>query len=299
MPELPEVETLRGDLSKEVVGKKVKACAVTNGRAVRRHKNAKAFRDLIEGRTLKSVDRLGKYLLIGLDDGNTLVIHLGMSGQLHRAKTPKTPKIKHTHVTFTFTQGGELWFVDPRTFGELFISVVPSAEDQAATHVAESVVNPEARALRRRIPELAELGCDPVESMLTWEQFGFFLHRKQVQLKAFLMDQHMVCGIGNVYSDEIMFAAGLRYDRLTSSLSTTEVRRLYRATVEILAEAIKHRGSSLADEQYRDLEGKTGNYSQFHEVYDRAGLACRRCRNTITKVKWKDRTTYLCEHCQI
>ncbi len=299
MPELPEVETLRSDLSREVVGKKIKAVTVDNGRWVRRHKSAKAFRDLLEGQSIKAVERVGKYLLLPLDSGNTLVLHLGMSGQLHRAKTPKTPKIKHTHIVFGFTQGGELWFVDPRTFGEAFVSVPLSEAAQADLQLSDSVVNAEARVLRRRISELHELGFDPVESMLTWEQFGYFLHHKPVQLKAFLMDQHTIAGIGNVYSDEILFAAGLRYDRLSSSLSTTEVRRLYRALVEILAEAIKHRGSSLADEQYRDLEGKTGNFSQFHEVYDRAGLACRRCRNTVQKVKWKDRNTYFCDHCQI
>ncbi len=298
MPELPEVETLRQDLSKEVVGKKVKAVAVTNGRSVRRHKTAKAFRDLLEGRTFKSVGRVGKYLLVGLDDGNTLVIHLGMSGQLHRAKSAKEPKIKHTHVTMTFTQGGDLWFVDPRTFGEMFVSVPLSSEEQAALPVSFAA-GVEGAALRRQVHELSELGFDPIENMLSWERFAVVLRQHSVQLKALLMDQHAIAGIGNVYSDEILFSAGLRYDRLSDSLSTTEVRRLYRAMVEILAEAIKHRGSSLADEQYVDLEGKTGSYQQFHEVYDREGLACRRCRSLIQKAKFQSRSTYFCEHCQI
>ena len=298
MPELPEVETLRQDLAKEVVGKKIKAVAVSNGRSVRRHKSAKAFRDLVEGRSIRSVGRVGKYLLVGLDDGTTLVIHLGMSGQLHRARSAKEPKIKHTHVTFTFTQGGELWFIDPRTFGELFVSTPPPAPEQALIPVTFTV-GPEGAALRRQIPELSELGFDPVEDLLSWERFAVVLRQRSVQLKALLMDQHVVAGIGNIYSDEILFAAGLRYDRSSDQLSTTEVRRLYRSIVEILAEAIKHRGSSLSDEQYRDLEGNLGKFQELHEVYDREGLACRRCRSQIVKAKFQGRSTFYCEHCQI
>src|SRR5487761_1649327 len=125
MPELPEVETLRLDLSREVVGRKIKAVSVANGRSVRRHPSAKHFRAMLEGRAIKSVGRLGKYLLLTLDSGDTLVVHLGMSGQLLRVKSVKDPKPKHTHVVITFTQGGELRYVDPRTFGELFVSTRP------------------------------------------------------------------------------------------------------------------------------------------------------------------------------
>ena len=122
MPELPEVETLRQDLAKEVTGKKIKAVAVANGRSVRRHQSARHFRTLLEGRTIKAVGRVGKYLVMTLDNGHSLVVHLGMSGQLLRVKSAKEPKPKHTHVVITFTQGGELRYVDPRTFGELFVS---------------------------------------------------------------------------------------------------------------------------------------------------------------------------------
>jgi formamidopyrimidine-DNA glycosylase len=113
------------------------------------------------------------------------------------------------------------------------------------------------------------------------------------------MDQSFVAGIGNLYSDEILFAAGLRYDRTSASLSTTEVRRLYRAMVETLAEAIKHRGSTLADEQYRDLFGEVGDYQGSHQVYAREGQPCRRCRNLIVRVKAGGRSAYFCEHCQV
>jgi formamidopyrimidine-DNA glycosylase len=277
MPELPEVETLRQDLAKEVVGRKVKSVAVANGRSVRRHQSAKHFRALLEGRTIKSVARLGKYLKVGLDNGFVLVVHLGMSGQLLRVRSAKEPKPKHTHVVISFTQGGELRYVDPRTFGEMFVS-----EPSDGT-----------------VPELAHLGFDPLEDPMSWERFALLLRARHCGLKALLMDQQFAAGIGNLYSDEILFASGLRYDRLSDSLSTTEVRRLYRAMVETLTEAVKHRGSTLADDQYRDLFGEAGDFQGQHQVYDREGEPCRRCRNPIVRVKTGGRSTFFCEHCQV
>jgi formamidopyrimidine-DNA glycosylase len=294
MPELPEVETLRQDLAKEVTGRRIKAVAVGNGRSVRRHPSAKQFRSLLEGRSIKSVGRLGKYLLLTLDNASTLVVHLGMSGQLLRVKSLKEPKPKHTHVVITFTQGGELRYVDPRTFGEMFVSVPLAKADGAAG--ATSSTNGSAR---RSIPELSHLGFDPIEDMMSWERFAVRLRSHKAGLKALLMDQQFTAGIGNLYSDEILFAAGLRYDRQADSLTATEVRRLYRAMVETLAEAIKHRGSTLADEQYRDLFGEVGDYQGQHQVYDREGQPCRRCRNSIVRVRVGGRSTFFCEHCQI
>jgi len=219
MPELPEVETLRRDLEKEVVGRRIKQVDVSGMRSIRRHPNKKHFMAKLEGHKITGVDRRGKYLLLKLDGGDILVIHLGMSGQLLRSKgAAKEKPDKHTHVLITFTQGGKLRFVDPRTFGELFVT---TPEELAA-----------------EVPELAHLGFDPVDEMMSWTAFGEMLHQRKAKLKALLMDQKFVAGIGNIYSDEILFAAGLRYDRLSDSLSTQEVRRLYRAMVETLQEAI-------------------------------------------------------------
>ena len=134
---------------------------------------------------------------------------------------------------------------------------------------------------------------------MSWDRFGLLLRQRKVGLKALLMDQQFVAGIGNLYSDEILFTAGLRYDRTSDSLSATEVRRLYRSMAETLADAIKHRGSSLADEQYRDLFGEVGDYQGSHQVYDREGQPCRRCRNPVVRVKFGGRSTFFCEHCQI
>jgi formamidopyrimidine-DNA glycosylase len=279
MPELPEVETIRRDLDKEAMGRRVKAVEVMGMRSIRRHPNKKHFIAKLVGRKLVGVERKGKYLLLRLDSGDVLVVHLGMSGQLLLVRHPKEPLDKHSHVVITFTAGGQLRFVDPRTFGEVFIT--------AADNVAHEV------------PELAHLGFDPLDDVMTWLAFGDQLRARHSTLKALLMDQRFVAGIGNVYSDEILFAAGLRYDRGSDSLSSQEVRRLYRAMLETLQDAIRHRGSSLADEQYRDLFGEMGDFQSQHKVYDREGQACRRCRSPILRVKVNGRSHFLCGQCQV
>ncbi len=279
MPELPEVEVLRRDLDKEVVGKKSKTVEVTGARSVRRHKNKKEFIELLEGRKIVGVQRRGKYLVFRLDGPEALIVHLGMSGQLLRAKSAREKAPKHTHVVFTFTQGGLLRFVDPRTFGEMFVTKYDDIDQQ--------------------VDELAHLGLDPLETAMSWDYFGRLLADKHARLKPLLMDQKFMAGIGNVYSDEILFEAGLRWDRMSDSLSQQEIRRLYRAISEILQEAVKHRGSSLADEQYVDLFGQPGAYQLHHQVYDREGQACPRCRRPVHRARFANRSTFYCEACQV
>jgi formamidopyrimidine-DNA glycosylase len=179
----------------------------------------------------------------------------------------------------TFTQGGQLRFVDPRTFGELFIT----APDE----------------LTKEITELADLGMDPVDEPISWVKFREHLLSKTTKLKPLLMDQSFIAGLGNIYSDEILWEAGLRHDRVPQSLSTMEIRRLYRAIVEVLHEAVKHRGSTLSDQQYVDLHGRPGEFQLLHQAYDREGEACRRCRTPIVREKSGQRSTFYCPNCQI
>ena len=278
MPELPEVETIRRDIEKEFVNKRIKKVEVTNSRSIRRHNSAEEFIVRTEGRKLVGTRRRGKYLLLRLDSGDVLVAHLGMSGQLLRAD-PRDALSKHTHVVLSFVAAGQLRFVDPRTFGELFITAPEQLEEE--------------------VPELAHLGFDPIEKQMAWTRFGDLLAARKTKLKPLLMDQRFVAGIGNMYADEILFASGLRHDRSSDSLTPQEIRRLYRALVETLQEAIKHRGSSLADEQYRDLFGEIGEFQRLHNVYDRAGEPCPRCRSTIVRVKANGRSSFFCPQCQI
>lgn len=278
VPELPEVETIRRGVEKEFAGKRIKQVTVSGARTVRRHVTPADFASRLEGRRLVAVQRRGKYLLLRLDDKDVVVVHLGMSGQLLRV-APRDPLDKHTHVVVSFAGAPQLRFVDPRTFGEMFISSADELDDQ--------------------VPELAHLGFDPLEDHLSWVALGDLMRAKATKLKPLLMDQRFVAGIGNIYSDEILWEAGLRHDRGSDTLSGQEVRRLYRSMVEVLSEAVAERGSSLADAQYRDLYGQMGDYQHRHKVYDKEGEPCQRCRTPIVKAKAYGRSTYGCPRCQV
>jgi formamidopyrimidine-DNA glycosylase len=278
--ELPEVEVMRRDLEKEVVGKRIRSVEVRPHRnamrAIRRHARRKEFEDRLTGKKITKVDRKGKYVLTYLEDGQVLVTHFGMSGQLLRG-TKRQGLPQHTHVVLEFVQGGDLRFIDPRTFGELFVTAVDDLG---------------------KVRELEHVAIDPLEDTFTWQEFSGELARRAAKLKPLLMDQKFVSGLGNIYSDEVLFAAGLRQDRTSDTLSSQEVRRLYRAMREVVQEAIRFRGTTLDDEAYVDLFGKPGEFQSELKVYGRKGLACRRCRTPIEAVKFQGRNSYFCPQCQ-
>jgi formamidopyrimidine-DNA glycosylase len=278
--ELPEVEVMRRDLERDVVGRRVKSVEVKSSRnamrVIRRHGKRKDFTSRLDGRKLSKVERRGKYILIHLDSGDALVTHFGMSGQFHRGNG-RVPLEAHTHVVLTFQQGGDLRFVDPRTFGEMFVT----GPDELG-----------------KVKELQHIAIDPLDQVFTWPTFQYLLAQRASKMKQLLMDQKFISGLGNIYSDEVLFAAGLRHDRMSDTLSSQEVRRLYRAIQETLQEAIKMRGTTLDDEAYVDLFGKPGEYQAELKVYGRAGEPCRRCRTPIETVKVSQRTSYFCPQCQ-
>jgi formamidopyrimidine-DNA glycosylase len=278
--ELPEVEVMRRDLEKDIVGRKVAAAEVRPSRnamrVIRRHGRRKEFVDHVVGRKFTKAERRGKYVLLHMDNGDVLVVHFGMSGLFLRGnKRQALPP--HTHVVITFAQGGDLRFVDPRTFGELFVT--------PADEVG-------------KVKELQHIAIDPLDHVFTWQAFGATLSQRAGKMKQLLMDQKFVSGLGNIYSDEVLFAAGLRHDRVSDTLSSQEVRRLYRAMQEVLQEAIRFRGTTLEDEAYLDLFGKPGEFQNELKVYGRAGLPCRRCRTPIEAVKISGRNAYFCPQCQ-
>ncbi len=278
--ELPEVEVVRRDLEKDVVGRKVTEAEVRPSknamRVIRRHGKRREFTDRLVGRKFTKAERRGKYVLLHLDNGDVLVVHFGMSGQFVRGNK-RVPLPPHTHVILTFQQGGDLRFIDPRTFGEMFVT----AADELG-----------------KVKELQHIAIDPLDHVFTWNAFGGALAERAAKMKQLLMDQKFISGLGNIYSDEVLFAAGLRYDRLSDSLSSQEVRRLYRAMQEVLQDAIRFRGTTLDDEAYLDLFGKPGEFQNELKVYGRTGLPCRRCRTPIQAVKISGRNAYFCPQCQ-
>lgn len=278
--ELPEVEVMRRDLERDVVGKKIKDAEVKSSknsmRIVRRHKTRREFTSRLAGHKITKTERRGKYVLLYLDGGEVLVVHFGMSGQFQRANG-RVGLAPHTHVVLTFQQGGDLRYIDPRAFGEMFVAT----SDEVG-----------------KIKELQHIAIDPLDQVFTWPTFQYLLAERGAKMKQLLMDQKFISGLGNIYSDEVLFAAGIRFDRVSDTLSSQEVRRLYRAIQEILQDAIKARGTTLDDEAYVDLFGKPGEFQHELKVYGRAGLPCRRCRSPIGVVKISQRSSYYCPQCQ-
>lgn len=272
MPELPEVETVRRDLAGVAIGSTFASVAVTGARSVRRHAPS-LLQERLAQRTIIGVRRHGKYLLIDLDDTNVVVVHLRMSGQL--LWTPRdAPLAKHTHVRFTFAIGEhELRFVDPRTFGEVWWSP-PS------------------------LPTMDHIGPDAWLDLPTPESLFSRCTGRRSAIKALLLNQEILAGIGNIYSDELLWRARIRYSRTPDRLTRPAWARLHAAMKEVLGEAIEARGSSLSDAQYVDLYGRVGAAQRRHDVYAREHEPCGRCGAPIRRRSFGGRSTFFCAHCQ-
>ncbi len=273
MPELPEVETIRVDLANELTGRRITDAAIDGVRTIRRQSVAE-FLERAEGATVGTIRRKGKYLILDLEPSQlALVVHLRMSGQLLWVEDPATPLMKHTHARLSLDSGAEIRFVDPRTFGELWITT-------------------------RNTPELANFGPDALTELSSWKHLSDRLAGQRVPVKVVLMNQEVIAGIGNIYADEILFEARLRYSRKADTLTTPAKKRLFDAVGTVLGRAVARRGSSLADSQYRDLYGQVGTAQRTHAVYAREGLACPRCARPIIRSKLGARSTYWCRFCQ-
>ena len=231
------------------------------------------FADELVGARVASLDRHGKYLLIRLCADRVLVVHLRMSGQLLWHDDPTDALQPHTHVVLDLDSCAQLRFVDPRTFGELFVS-------SAA------------------LPELAHFGPDALAATAVPSTFAASLRLRRTMVKSLLLDQKFVAGIGNIYSDEILFAAGVRFDRPGISLRRIDALRVAEATNAILTRAIAARGSTLGDAQYVDTSGAGGSFQQEHRAYGREGLPCVVCGRPITRSAFGGRSTFWCRRCQ-
>jgi formamidopyrimidine-DNA glycosylase len=280
VPELPEVETLRQDLDKEVGGRKVKAVEVRAARVVRRHRNRPEFADRLVGRKLGSTARIGSLLLIGLDGGPetaALVIDLGPTGRLHKQRSA-APVDRQTDAVLSFSVGGDLRVLDLGDDGELFLAGQAELEELAGRWRG---------------------AIDPLADALAWQALGARLGARQERLRTLLLDPTFVVGIGPVYADEILWAGGLRWDRDSDGLSAQEVRRLHRAIQEVVQEAVRLRGVSVGEHPWLDLHGGKGEFEPQLSVYQREGLPCRRCRTPLVRERiQRGQATYYCPKCQ-
>jgi formamidopyrimidine-DNA glycosylase len=281
MPELPEVETVRRGIESRVVGRRIGEVTVGRERSVRRVGREAVITGLT-GATVVSADRRGKYLLCGLDTGDTMMIHLRMSGRVIVAPHG-TVRPPHTHVVLPLAPRDgtreEMWFVDPRTFGEVVV-YDPAEEDEV-------------------LPELARLGVDPIRDPFDADVLRVALRGRRGALKPLLLGQHVVAGIGNIYADEILHRCRMRWDRPVDSLRRPQVQLLAEQTVAVLSEAIEAGGSTLDDTQYVDVEGNTGWFQLNHLVYGREGEGCLTCgKSRSRRVVAAGRSTSYCARCQ-
>jgi formamidopyrimidine-DNA glycosylase len=269
VPELPEIETIVRGLAPYVVGRRVVAVEVRERRL--RTPVAATFARMLTGRRIATLARAGKTIVATLDDRRCWLVHLGMTGRLtlHAQVVPTRP---HDHVVVVFEDGRRLVYNDPRRFGQLLI--VP----------AEAV----ARAVGR--------GIEPLHAATGSAVLAAHARRRRLSVKAFLMDQRVLVGIGNIYANEILFHAGVRPRRHAGGLRRGEWDRIGAAMTRVLEDAIACGGSSISD--YRDGFERFGSYQLRHCVYDRAGEPCRACGTPIRSIVLVGRSTFYCPTCQ-
>ncbi len=272
--ELPEVEIIRYALDREVAGRKVKTVEAASMAVLGRYRNRKQFASAVEGRKLGAVRRIGLLLVTELEGEDLLVIRPGAGATIrrHAARDAVAPG---TELTITFTVGGQVRLIDPGGASEA--CVIAGGE------------------LMAEFPELASLGMDPAGEMIPWTTFGGQVLGRSMPLKDLLCDDSIVVGVGDVYSDEILFHAGLRHDRLSDALSHQEVRRLHQALIQVVNDAIKYRGTDLEERPFVDVFGEPGIYGEHLAVYGRAGALSERNRTPIQRTKYKGRWTYYCD----
>ena len=281
MPELPEVETVARGLRRTLVGRRILSVRLGKTDFI---DDPAALEQHLPGRQIEAVERYGKFMLLRLSrvqgassspaNGDAapaaLLVHLGMTGQI--APTPGAqPFEKHTHAFFVLDDSRELRYTDPRRFGRLaYLSAGPLAE------------------------ELRSFGADPLE--ISVEEFVKQTRTRRARIKALLLDQTFLRGVGNIYADESLWRAKIHPARLGASLSKEQAAKLHRVLREILEKAIVLRGSSISD--FLDAEGQPGEYQQHHRAYGREGQRCYRCGALIRRAIVAGRSSYFCARCQ-
>lgn len=269
MPELPEVETTVRALREPLLGETITGVRNYWPRHVATP-SPEALRERIAGQRIEAIDRRGKYLIFTLTGGETLIIHLRMTGHLSVVAADE-PMAPHTHTIFTLASGRELRFRNPRKFGRVYL-----------------VRDPE--------EVLGKLGPEPLDPAFTVERMEERLARRTKQLKGLLLDQTFIAGVGNIYADEALFYAGLHPLRRADSLRDEEIEGLHAALQEVLRTGIEREGASI--DRYVKPDGSRGTMQDVVAVYQRTGEACYRCHTAIERIVVTGRSTHFCPTCQ-
>jgi formamidopyrimidine-DNA glycosylase len=281
MPELPEVETVARGLQKSVAGRRIVSVRLGKTDFI---DDPAALEQHLPGRQIEKVERYGKFMLLRLSargytdahfengdaEAASLLVHLGMTGQLAPCAAAQ-PCAKHTHVWFELDDGRELRYTDPRRFGRMaYLTGAGLAE------------------------ELTVFGADPL--LVSEEEFASRIRSRHAHIKALLLNQGVLRGVGNIYADESLWRAKIHPTRRGAELSKKQTKVLLRVLQDVLRKAILARGSSISD--FLDAEGQPGEYQRHHRAYGREGKRCYRCGATIQRVIVAGRSSYFCPKCQ-
>lgn len=286
MPELPEVETIKNDLKKQALRKKISRVEINIKSAVLG--DAKKLINVLENNSFRNIGRRGKLLIFTLAGRKFfLLVHLKMTGQLiycheknkiagghNSPETNGCPPTKYSRAIFKFADGSRLFFNDMRRFGYLRLV--------------------EGENLKEAVKKY---GPEPLNKEFNLAAWKKILSNKKTNIKTLLLNQRLIAGIGNIYADEILFAAGILPNRKVVSLNKKEIEKVYKAIKKILKKAVKYRGTTFSD--YVDADGKRGNFVRFLKVYRREKKKCLRCeKGVIQKTKIAGRGTRHCDKCQ-
>lgn len=271
MPELPEVETVRRTTERNICNKTILSVKVNNS-DVLDGVTTDEFVTLLQGNSVKEVKRKGKYLIFTLKSGEDIILHLRMTGQLICFQDD-FEEDKHCHVIVRFANGG-FYYRDVRRFGR-FCVVGTGGNTEKGMRL---------------------LGYEPFDRKFTVNYVKDGMVGRHCSVKSRILDQHFIAGIGNIYADEILFAARIHPERICDELTNCQIRRLKKASETVLAEAIEHRGTTFSD--FRDGYGEVGGHQEYLSVFHRAGLPCPKCGTLIEKIKCGGRTTSFCPKCQ-
>lgn len=273
MPELPEVETIRRDLNKELKGRKIlklKSCDW----AKMLKPSPEALAKAVEGKTIRDIDRRAKLLLVHLDDhGTTVAIHLKLTGRLFIRK-PADPPDRFTHAVLALDKGEELRFSDLRKFG--YMKVITNKIDLGQI--------------------LSEFGPEPLTKEFTFQTFKEIVAKGSRAIKTVIMDQQKISGVGNIYADEALWRAKIHPEKIAKNLTDEDLKELYSAILFVIKQGIEDRGTSV--DQYLDIYAKEGKHAQNLQVFRKNGKPCPRCGTTIKKMRVGGRGTHYCPTCQ-
>lgn len=285
MPELPEVQTITSDLSSKILDKEISSVDIRLKNIIKN--DTQNFIETLVDNSFKKIERRGKFIILKLERNNEhLVIHLRLTGQLiyqnkdelivggHDTKEKNfKPLNQHAHLVIHFKDSSKLSYNDQRQFG--FFQIV---NDKELLEIKE------------------KLGVEPLDEKFTLKVFSELIKSKKINVKAFLLDQKHIAGIGNIYADETLFKTGIRPTRTLNSLDPIEIKKLFRSIKTILKEAVKKRGTSFNN--YIDTDGNKGNFAKKLKVYGRDGQKCVVCNSIIVKTIVAGRGTRYCPKCQ-